>query len=175
MCSFFADWNDHTPPVGRLARRSFALHAELASDDNFGADRIMYRRLTCAAIVVDPNASKPSGRKLKEVDWAQDDEKDDNVLGMRPLGDEDTIAQVHPKMLCDALFEDAKATAGCEVVKGEVDSPIYEDEKLVGAKLKDGTTISADALLYATGPWTKQGVMLGVKYHSVLIPKLRGC
>mmetsp|Transcript_37339 Transcript_37339/g.81747 ORF Transcript_37339/g.81747 Transcript_37339/m.81747 type:complete len:415 (-) Transcript_37339:34-1278(-) len=168
------DWNDHTPPVGRLARRSFALHAELASDENFGADKIMYRRLTCAAVIVDPNASgtgKPSGRKLKEVDWAQDDAMDDNVVGMRPLGDEDTIAQVHPKMLCDALFGDARATAGCDIVKGEVESPIYEDGKLVGAKLKDGTTIAGDALLYATGPWTKQ--VFGVKYHSVLVPTPR--
>ena len=167
------DWNDHTPPLGRLARRSFALHEELAKE--FGADKIMYRRLTCASISVDPSKrmTKPGGKKLAGVDWAQDDESDDPVLGMQPLGDEETIAQVHPKMLCDALFEEAKKAAGCEIIKGEVDVPLYNDDKLVGIKLKDGTEISGDALLYACGPWTKQGAMLGVKYHSVHIPTER--
>ena len=167
------DWNDHTPPLGRLARRSFALHEELAKE--FGADKIMYRRLTCASISVDPSRrmAKPGGKKLAGVDWAQDDESDDPVLGMQSLGDEDTIAQVHPKMLCDALFEEAKKAAGCEIIKGEVDVPLYDDDKLVGMKLKDGTEISGDALLYACGPWTKQGTMLGVKYHSVHIPTER--
>ena len=49
------DWNDHTPPLGRLARRSFALHEELAK--GFGYEKIMYRRLTCASISVDPTKS----------------------------------------------------------------------------------------------------------------------
>ena len=170
------DWNDHTPPLGRLARRSFALHEELAKE--FGPEKIMYRRLTCASISVDPSGrlTKPGGKKLAGVDWAQDDESDDPVLGMHSLGDEETIAQVHPKMLCDALFEGAKQTAGCELIQGEVENLMYDevdDDKLVGVKLKEGTEIAGDALLYACGPWTKQGIMLGVKYHSVHIPTER--
>ena len=173
------DWNDHTPPLGRLARRSFALHEELAK--GFGYEKIMYRRLTCASISVDPTKSlkKPGGKKLAGVDWAQDDSSDDPVLGMQSLGDEETIAQVHPRMLCDSLFEDAKKTADCELVKGEVDFPLYDDDdqdKLVGVKLKDGSEVRGDAVLYACGPWSgpwTKGVMLGVKYHSVHIPTPR--
>eukprot|EP00977_Amphora_coffeiformis_P022928 scaffold11843_cov152-Amphora_coffeaeformis.AAC.8 len=44
------DWNDGSP-TGPLTHRSFALHQELA--DELGAESIQYRRLTCAAIVVD--------------------------------------------------------------------------------------------------------------------------
>jgi glycine/D-amino acid oxidase-like deaminating enzyme len=93
------DWNDWSP-VGQLARRSFSLHQELA--DTLGADNIQYRRLTCAAISVNPALSgRPSGKKLTGIEWIKEDE----VQGMRGLGDESTIAQVHPKLLCENLWK----------------------------------------------------------------------
>lgn len=164
------DWNDSSP-VGQLARRSFQLHQELA--DTLGADEIQYRRLTCAAISVNPAlAAQPGGKKLKGVEWAQD-----AVLGMRPLGDESTIAQVHPKLFCENLWKAAskptsKGGEGSKLVMGRVVSPLYQDDTLIGATLDDGTTVKGDAVLFACGPW-HVSVMTGVKYHSVVIPTPR--
>ena len=49
------DWNDGSP-TQELTRRSFALHQQQA--DDLGADTIQYRRLQCAAIVVDPACAR---------------------------------------------------------------------------------------------------------------------
>ena len=190
------DWNDYSP-VGKLARRSFALHQELA--DKFGAEDIQYRRLTCASISVSPDStSRPKGKKLEGVEWAADVEDKSPVLGMRSLGDESTIAQVHPKRLCEKLWENAstptdKGGVGSTLVRGSVVEPVFatnertdgdnkdngadasestKPTKLVGVRLDDGTIIHADAVVFACGPWTAN-VMTGVKYHSVIVPTPR--
>jgi glycine/D-amino acid oxidase-like deaminating enzyme len=165
------DWNDWSP-VGQLARRSFSLHQELA--DTLGADNIQYRRLTCAAISVNPARSgRPSGKKLTGIEWIKEDE----VQGMRGLGDESTIAQVHPKLLCENLWKIASTPqneggVGSTLLKGRVVSPAYKDDKLCGAKLADGTILECDAILFACGPWDVN-IMQGVKYHSIVIPTPR--
>ena len=163
------DWNDDSP-TGELTRRSFALHQELA--DALGADNLQYRRLTCSSVAVNDFAHlKPSGKKLEGLEWAAD------AMGVQSLGDERTIAQVHPKKLCDNLWRAAskckeEGGVGSTLVKGKVAGPVYEDGRLVGARLDDGTILAADALLFACGPWTAN-IMTGVKYHSVLIPTER--
>jgi glycine/D-amino acid oxidase-like deaminating enzyme len=174
------DWNDHSP-VGELARRSFHLHQELA--DTLGADTIQYRRLTCAAVQVDPdrgknvNVKRPKGKKVQGIEWAQQDGGDDSqgtVLGVQSLGNEETVAQVHPKLLCQRLWEQtskpvSEGGVGSQLQKGKVMGACYESGKLVGAKLDDGTVVSCDALLFACGPWAAN-IMMGVKYHSVVVP-----
>lgn len=163
------DWNDYSP-AGPIARRSFDLHQSLA--DTLGAEKIMYRRLTCASISVNESGgkSKPSGKKLEGIEWV-----DDVATKVRQLGDESTIAQVHPKMLCEAMWEYVHAQDGfeSELRCGKVVEAMYEGsddkKKLVGAKLDDGTSIKADVILFACGPWTEFGNMMGVKYHSVII------
>jgi glycine/D-amino acid oxidase-like deaminating enzyme len=115
--------------------------------------------------------NRPKGKKLEGIQWAEGDV----VLGMRPLGDEDTIAQVHPKKLCEALWEETQKLApNAKLVKGKVVEAIYDEDDtthrfLRGAKLDDGSIVNGDALLYACGPWTAS-VMTGVKYHSVVVP-----
>jgi glycine/D-amino acid oxidase-like deaminating enzyme len=172
------DWNDHSP-VKDLARRSFQLHQELA--DTFGADAIQYRRCTCAAVSVDPynnqQQQRPAGKKLQGVEWAQPESADSSgaVLGVRSLGDQNTIAQVHPKMLCEALWEHASKPAaqggmGSQLKHGKVVGAVYDEKgKLVGAKLHDSSVLAADAILFACGPWAGN-IMKGVKYHSAVIP-----
>jgi glycine/D-amino acid oxidase-like deaminating enzyme len=161
------DWNDSSP-VGTLARRSFDLHQELA--DALGADKIQYRRLTCAAVSVDGSSAsqRPKGKKLEGIEWAEGAA----VMGVRSLGDEETIAQVHPKLLCDALFaETQRLTPDSKLVAGTVVTAEHADDSssLQGAKLQDGSIVPGDALLYACGPWTSN-VMTGIKYHSVVVP-----
>jgi glycine/D-amino acid oxidase-like deaminating enzyme len=163
------DMNDHTP-VEALARRSFHLHQELA--DTLGADSIQYRRLTGAVVHVDPfKNTKPKGKKLQGVEWAY---KEGKAFGMQSLGNEETIAQVHPKLLCQRLWEQTNKTVteggvGSKLQKGKVVGASYESGKLVGAKLDDGTVVTCDALLFACGPWAGN-IMFGVKYHSAVLP-----
>jgi glycine/D-amino acid oxidase-like deaminating enzyme len=168
------DWNDYSS-VGPLTRRSFQLHQEIA--DHVGASNIQYRRLTCAAISADADsrgeARRPKGKKLEGVEWAEGA----TVMGMQPLGDEQTIAQVHPKMLCETLYSKACELAPeTSIVKGKVvgakhagDDDDDDGKQLVGALLEDGSVVEGDALLFACGPWTAD-IMTGTKYHSVILP-----
>lgn len=165
------DWNDGSP-AGPLARRSFQLHQEIA--DFLGASRLDYRRLTCVAISVSPDGNtmaRPKGKKLQGIEWATGDA----VQGMRSLGDESTIAQVHPKKLCEALWaKTCELAPDSRLVTGKVIGASYgEDERtLMGAKIRnnDGTEdlVPGGSLLYACGPWTAN-VMTGIKYHSVVM------
>lgn len=165
------DWNDHSPALGPLTRRSFALHQEIA--DNLGAEKIQYRRLECVAIPVgDSNQRRrPSGRKLEGIEWAEGS----NTMGDASLlGDRSTIAQVHPKMLCEAMWEHVCELAPeSELVRGKVVSEVYVDEDIsspaTGAQLEDGSVVKGDALLYSCGPWTANN-MYGTKYHSLVVP-----
>jgi glycine/D-amino acid oxidase-like deaminating enzyme len=189
------DWNDYSN-VGPLTRRSFHLHQVIA--DQVGADRIQYRRLTCASIQVaedQEQGRRPTGKKLQGIEWAEGS----NALGgARSLGTEETIAQVHPKKLCQVLFEETQRLApGSELVQGRVVSPIHNNnnnkdghligvsivttkESDIGGSSKDTTTttvIQGDALVYACGPWTANN-MFGTKYHSLVVPtrkKLTQC
>ena len=163
------DWNDHSPALGPLTRRSFALHQEIA--DSLGADRIQYRRLECVTIPVGDNNNRrrPSGRKLEGIEWAEGG----NAMGDASLlGDQSTIAQVHPKKLCEAMWEHVQSLSPeSTLVRGKVVSAVYEEEgnSAVGAQLEDGTIVHGDALLYACGPWTANN-MYGTKYHSLVVP-----
>ena len=77
--------------MGKLQRRSFDLHAEQAHD--LGSEVIDYRRMEAATVSCDDSSSssssKPKGKKLDGVEWA-----DVNVVGGSILGGTDTIAQV---------------------------------------------------------------------------------
>ena len=173
-----ATWSDHSPAVGPLQRRSFDLHAELGS--LFG-DKTDYRRMTASAVAVNANVSnkKPSGKKLEGIEWADTE----GVLGGSSLGDESTVAQVHPKKLCNCLWDDVTSKVGSKLVSGRVVEAIMKKEKVVGVKLEDGRTIDADALVVACGPWTDEAKtwfasgnvprMFGIKYHSILVASPR--
>jgi hypothetical protein len=73
-----------------MQRLGFDLHQQLANE--FGADRIDYRRLTCAAVTVDDGETrvvqKPPSKKVKDVEWV-----DRGIIGSVSMGDEETIAQ----------------------------------------------------------------------------------
>eukprot|EP00913_Durusdinium_trenchii_P016477 g15488.t1 len=93
-----------------------------------------YRRLKCQSVAVDGTGAKPAGAKLKNLEWT-----DLGVRGSRLMGDESTIAQVHPKELCDAMWSYSEQH-GSNFVKG---------------------TVLQQAVPACS--------MLGVKYHSVLM------
>ena len=63
--------------------------------------------------------------------------------------------QVHPKKLCEAMWKYSQDTVGSKLVTGKiVEAVSNEDGSICGVKLDDGTTIDADALVVACGPWT---------------------
>lgn len=164
------DWNDQSPK-GPLTRRSFALHDELAQ--KLGPTDIDYRRLTCEAVAVSGSGGKLRQKKLASVEWA-----DIGVRGSQTMGDESTIAQVHPKKLCHALWTEAcRLAPGCTLVVGEAGGLQLEDggapaPRVSGVQV-DGRVEAADAVVLAMGPWSPAWAGLprgfGQKYHSVVM------
>ncbi|CAK9048519.1 unnamed protein product [Durusdinium trenchii] len=118
-------------------------------------------------------ASTAPGAKLKNLEWT-----DLGVRGSRLMGDESTIAQVHPKELCDAMWSYSEQH-GSNFVKGTVENLCYEDgdsERHIRGVVVDGQKMASDVVILSMGPWgevLQQAVpacsMLGVKYHSVLM------
>eukprot|EP00539_Tryblionella_compressa_P013511 CAMPEP_0178820276 /NCGR_PEP_ID=MMETSP0746-20121128/3425_1 /TAXON_ID=913974 /ORGANISM="Nitzschia punctata, Strain CCMP561" /LENGTH=411 /DNA_ID=CAMNT_0020481609 /DNA_START=1666 /DNA_END=2902 /DNA_ORIENTATION=+ len=190
------DWNDETP-TEKLTRRSFELHQELAN--TFGADTIQYRRLQCVGVQVDPSGSKeeqamkhsPKKRKQPQLEWRPPTLAVSNIMDM---GDESSIAQVHPRLLCEQLWKACQATGLATLKAGrvvgmqhnanqnqtvkqqqqeehQVQEPQEEDE-VEGVILDDGTVISGDAVLFAAGAWTAN-IMYGIKGHSLILPTSR--
>ena len=170
------DWCDGSP-VGELARVSFAMHEELAKTLSLDS----YRRLTCEAVAVDERAvvaaggvAKPGNKKLRSIEWA-----DIGAVASRPMGTEETIAQVHPKRLTEAFLDAAnerRAPRWCSArwkasLHGEVTGEVT-------GVVVDGETVPADVVVVAMGPWTHRAstwapgmpkVILGQKYHAVLV------
>jgi len=71
-----------------------------------------------------PPRTKPSGKKLAGAEWA-----DMNAMGSRILGGTDTIAQVHPKKLCETPCGSFPRVSG--------------NGSICGVKLEDGTNMDA--------------------------------
>lgn len=180
------DWSNDTPCLGALQRRSFDLHAELG--EAFG-DRTDYRRVSCVAVALDA-ASSSSGKRFEGVEWV--DAPD--ATSARSMGDESSLAQVHPRKLCEALWESVLASnvgselaTGRRVVEAVLDRGDDDDDdaatpRVTGVRLDDGAVLEADVLVAACGPWTEEakrwfrsaGVygtpsVYGVKYHALLV------
>ena len=152
------NWNDGTPTEA-LTHRSFALHQEIA--DRVGAESIQYRRVTCTSITTGVSKKRKNNA---DIEWAVPRDP----VHVQSMGEEDTLAQVHPKFLCEKLWEEAEKM-GCKLVKGKIVGAVHDKQgKLQGALLEDGATIAADALLYACGPWIAN-VMNGIKVHSLVL------
>jgi glycine/D-amino acid oxidase-like deaminating enzyme len=140
------DWCDGSP-LGPLARRSFALHAQLADklDGDWG-----YRRMTTF-----------SG------------ELTDRTKLHHRLGTTDSTAQVHPGAFTAAMMGAAQARgAGLRI--GEVTGLLQESGQVRGAAV-DGAPLAADAVVIAMGPWSilaSQWLRLpgvyGLKGHSLV-------
>ena len=162
------DWNDGSS-VGPLARKSFGLHAELAKE--FGEATVDYRRLTCKAVACGGHGGGTlRQKKVAGVEWA-----DLGVIGSQPMGDETSIAQVHPKKLCDSLWAASERLAGSTLTLGQAEAVETDTDtgSVCGVRLSGGRALDADAVLLAMGPWSPSWLglptALGVKYHSLIM------
>ncbi|CAJ1969788.1 unnamed protein product [Cylindrotheca closterium] len=186
------DWRDGTD-LQELQRAGFELHQTLANE--LGASNIDYRRLTCQAVAVDASqqTKKPTkNRKSKTLEWVDHD----GVFGSSSMGDKQTIAQVHPKKLCQELWKYSESQGSVlkigKVVKvlsttadsdADADADASEASSPHNIQLEDGSIIPADKFVIACGPWTEHArdwfpkdvqdscwpVITGVKCHSVLV------
>jgi len=152
------DWCDGSP-LDQLARRSFALHAELPGriGDDFG-----YRRMTTYGGFY-------GGQSRHELGWLSPQV----ALQQRPLGSAQTTAQVHPAELTQALMRAAERQ-GAQLRLGEVTQVVHSDGTTRGVVV-DGETLEADAVVIAMGPWSILATqwlplpgVYGLKGHSLV-------
>src|SRR3954464_2867564 len=135
------DWCDGTP-LEALARRSFALHAELTQQigGEWG-----YRPLTTYGGLV--SAQTHHGGPAHETRWVSD-----HVTLTQELGSPQTTAQVHPGQFTAALMRAAEAQ-GAELRMGQVTGLLRDQSGAKGTGVQaDGEVMEADAVVIAMGP-----------------------
>lgn len=149
------DWCRGTA-LDRLARRSFALHAELAEalGNPWG-----YRRLeTFGGVAAEGRTARGARRP-----WLSD-----RVEITGQLGSPGTTALVEPRAFTTGLLHAAEAN-GAELQRGTASGLVRDEAGAVrGVTLQDGGTIEADAVVIAMGPWS----MLATRWLP--LPAVRG-
>ena len=155
------DWCDGTPLMA-LARRSFALHAELAGSlkGDWG-----YRRMTTYAGEM---GRSPALTRGAEPEWISS-----SVAIVGQIGSNATTAQVHPAAFTMGMMRAAEAW-GAKVLLGEMKGLLRRDGDVVGV-LFDGEALEADAVVIAMGPWSILAAkwlplppVFGLKGHSLI-------
>jgi glycine/D-amino acid oxidase-like deaminating enzyme len=153
------DWCDGTP-LQALARRSFALHAELG--EAAGADWDFRRLDTFGGTV------GGGGRRVHKSAWLGGPA----ILTQR-LGGRETTAQVHPHKFTAAMMRIAMAK-GATLRIGAVAGIERSGDRVSGA-IVDGEVLSADSVVIAMGPWSALATdwlplppIYGLKGHSII-------
>jgi glycine/D-amino acid oxidase-like deaminating enzyme len=155
------DWCDGTPLMA-LARRSFALHAELAGslEGDWG-----YRRVTTYAGGVGRSPALTFGAK---PGWISPD-----VAIAGQIGSTATTAQVHPAAFTVGMMRAAEAR-GAEVRLGEAKGLLRRNGEVVGM-LFNGEALEADAVVivmgtvvYIGGEMAAAAPVFGLKGHSLV-------
>ena len=159
------DWCDGTPLM-QLARRSFALHAELAEGHGSG-DGWGYRRVTTYGGVVGP-PSVWATRGASRRGWISP-----NVAINGQLGSAGTTAQVQPAAFTASMMRAAQER-GAELRLGRATGLLRRDRDVVGVDL-DGETLEGDAVVIAMGSWSVLAAqwlplppVFGLKGHSLV-------
>ena len=155
------DWCRGTP-VDPLARRSFALHAELA--ESIGIDW-GYRRVETLGVAASPRRDLSRLRQQDGLGWLGSDAA---VHGQ--LGTPETTAQVTPDLFTKGMLE----ASGALLLEAAVDGIVLEDGRATGV-LVGGAPIAADAVVIAMGPWSVLACqwlplpgVYGLKGHSLV-------
>ncbi|HEY3909947.1 MAG TPA: FAD-dependent oxidoreductase [Stellaceae bacterium] len=160
------DWCDGTP-LEPLARRGFALHAELAG--RVGGDW-GYRRLdTYGGAAGARRHSRHRGNGY-DIGWLSPGVRVD-----QRLGSPESTAQVQPAEFTAAMMRAAQAQgAGLRV--GRVTGIVRQQSssRVAGVEV-DGETIEGDAVVIAMGPWSLLAAawlplpaVFGLKGHSLV-------
>ena len=155
------DWCDGTA-LGPLARRSFALHAELAGTSGIDWG---YRRLDSFSVV-----APARGGRLRP-DWLGPEAA---IAGQ--LGSEATTAQVHPERFTNGMASLAQRH-GATLVHGTVEAVTRDasGSRATGVVV-NGQQVQTDAVVIAMGPWSALArawvdlpPVYGLKGNSILL------
>ncbi|MFO1023598.1 MAG: FAD-dependent oxidoreductase [Acetobacteraceae bacterium] len=155
------DWCDGTPLMP-LARRSFALHAELAASlqGDWG-----YRRMTTYAGEM---GRSHASQHDAAPGWIAPD-----VAIAGQIGSTATTAQVHPAAFTIGMMRAAEAL-GAELRPGEAEGLLRRNGAVAGVVV-GGEALEADAVVIAMGPWSilaaqwlKLPPVFGLKGHSLI-------
>ena len=141
-------------PLDSLARRSFALHAELAGEID---DDWAYRRMNAysGVVVGDRDARRHTPAAL---DWLSAG----TVITHR-LGTPDTTASVNPRKFTTAIMRAAQEH-GAQVRAGQVTGLARRGaESIVKGVEVDGSVVEADATVIAMGPWSILAAAMGCR------------
>jgi glycine/D-amino acid oxidase-like deaminating enzyme len=140
------DWCDGSP-LGRLARRSFNLHAELAA--TLDGSRWGYRRLDAWSVLAGARRGLGGGRALSGPAWLGE-----SALVQDKLGTHATTAQVHPARFTEAMLQ-AAIERGAQLRLGRVTGVILDAARTTALGVEvDGEAVQADAVVIAMGPWS---------------------
>jgi len=157
------DWCTGSP-LDALARRSFALHAQLAKeiDDDWN-----YRRMNAYTGFIGspaPQRGGGLGKGRKALDWLSD-----GVVISQRIGTPETTASVPPRKFTSAMMRAAQKH-GAQLRVGQVTGLVRgRTESIVtGVEIEEGkdgrgergvsrvtSVIEADAVVIAMGPWSK--------------------
>lgn len=165
-----ADWCRGTV-VDALARRSFELHAELATKlhDELGLSW-GYRRLDTLEVAASERRDVSSFGRLESPTWLGS-----GVAVSSQLGSEETTAQIHPGEFTRAMLTAAEKR-GARLVTGTVEGVVLSDDgRSATGVVVDGEIHEADAVVIAMGPWSVLAcawlplpAVYGLKGHSLV-------
>ncbi|MFO1050159.1 MAG: FAD-dependent oxidoreductase [Geminicoccaceae bacterium] len=159
------DWCGGTA-LDRLARRSFALHAELAA--TIDGSRWGYRRLNTWSVAA--GHAGGARRDAAAPDWLGA-----GAVVQGQLGTPATSAQVHPGRFTEAMLQ-AAVGHGARLLSGRVTGIGLDAASGAVASVQVGAqAIEADAVVIAMGPWSMAACrwlplppVFGLKGNSVL-------
>jgi glycine/D-amino acid oxidase-like deaminating enzyme len=133
-------------PLDALARRSFALHAELAREID---DDWSYRGTNAYTGRVAADR-RPRRQAPAALDWLSD-----GIVISHRMGTPDTTATVHPRKFTMAMMRAAQKH-GAQLVHAQVTGLARRDrEPIVKGIEVEGSVIEADAMVIAMGPWSR--------------------
>lgn len=142
-----ADWSDHTP-LRNLTHLSYQMHAAYAN----AMPDIPYRTLPAYSACINAQLSSTSNSQLPSaLTWL---DADVAVTNLTSLGMHDTCAQVHPRLLTEALLAEAENRVGTRVEICRVHNVrrCNHNKWAVSAGQKE---YICDVLVIAMGPWSK--------------------
>jgi len=164
------DWCRGTP-VDALARRSFALHAELAT--TLGAELNLewgYRPIDTLSVIASERRDFSRMGNLPTPGWLGE-----TTAVHSRLGDAQTTAQLDPAAFTRSMMQAAQAH-GVALREGVVEGVALTDDgqRITGVQI-DGETVAADAVVIAMGPWSMVAAewlalppVYGLKGHSLV-------
>ncbi len=164
------DWCQGTV-VDPLARRSFALHAELAAtlSVELGLDW-GYRPIETLSVVASQQRNVSGYARMASPSWLGE-----GSAVHSQIGTEKTTAQIDPAEFTRSMMAAAQSH-GAELRIGTVESvPLADDGRSVAGAVVNGELIEAEHVVIAMGPWSILATpwlpipdVYGLKGHSLI-------